>query len=220
MILTPPSRAFTRRDWRGLEHLPATGGVLVAANHISSADPIALTDFLVHGARRAPRFLAKHTLFAGDGLVGRVMRGAGQIPVDRGAEDPSAALDAAVQALQDGRCVVIYPEGTVTRDPDRWPMPARTGVARLALLSGAPVVPVGQWGAHRVHGGGRRVRLLPRSTVSFLAGPPVDLSPWQGRPLTAEVLRQATEAIMAAITAQVEVLRGETAPVTTDRRPA
>jgi 1-acyl-sn-glycerol-3-phosphate acyltransferase len=213
VILKPPTLLFTRHDWRGTEHVPR-GGVILAANHISLADPIALADFVLYGLRRAPRFMAKSEMFRGNGLVGRVMRGADQIPVHRNQEDASAALEDAVAALHRGDAVVIYPEGTVTRDPGKWPMVARTGVARLALLSGAPVVPIAQWGAQEILDSYRAkgLHLLPPHRIHVLAGPPVDLSPWAGKPLTGPVLREATDAVMDEITAQLQVLRGQTAP--------
>ena len=216
LIAKPPLLLLTRRDWRGLDRLPRRGGVLVAANHISHLDPLVLGDFLVYGARRLPRYLAKSEIFVGDGLTARIIRGTKQIPVHRRSADASAALGPAVQALHDGECVTIYPEGTVSRDPGKWPMLAKTGVARLALLSGAPVVPVAQWGAQEIADTYRTsgVHLLPRHTMRIAAGAPVDLSPWQGKDLTADVLREATAAIMTAITEQVELLRGETAPTT------
>lgn len=214
-ILKPPTAVLTRRVSTGTDLVPA-GGVILAANHISHADPIVLADFVLYDLHRTPRFLAKRELFRGNGLVGRVMRGAGQIPVDRHAPDASRALGPAVAALHRGETVVIYPEGTVSRDPGKWPMHARTGVARLALLSGAPVVPVAQWGAQEIHDTYRSpgVHLRPRRTVRFRVGPPVDLSPWAGQELTADVLRAATEAVMDALTAELEALRGERAPAT------
>lgn len=216
VILKPPLLLLTRRDWRRLDRVPATGGVIVAANHISHVDPLVLADFVLYGARRPPRYMAKSTLFVGNGLVPRVMRGAKQIPVHRKTADASLALKDAVAALQNGECVVIYPEGTVSRDPGKWPMRARTGVARLALLSGAPVIPVAQWGAQEVLDSYRTkgLHLLPRHTMVLQAGEPVDLSPWQGKELTGEVLREATAAVMAALTRELEELRGETAPAT------
>ncbi len=214
VLLKPLTWMFMRKDWQGREHIPATGGVILAANHISHADPIALADYIVFGNARAARFLAKSTLFKGNGLVGRVMRGASQIPVHRHTADASLALKDAVSALQRGECIAIYPEGTVTRDPDKWPMVGRTGVARLALLSGAPVVPVAQWGAQEILDSYRTkgLHLLPRHTMHFLAGPPVDLSAYAGKELTAEVLRAATDEVMSAITDLVAQLRGERAP--------
>jgi 1-acyl-sn-glycerol-3-phosphate acyltransferase len=212
-LITPPLRLFTRPDWSGSQHVPP-GGVILAVNHISNADPFVLADFVLRHLQRTPRFLAKDSLFRGGGVVARTLRGAGQIPVHRDTANASAALSDAVAALDRAECVVIYPEGTVTRDPDTWPMLAKTGVARLALLSGAPVVPVGQWGAQRIVGAAphRSLRLWPPTRVQVVAGPPVDLSPYAGRELTGDVLRAATVDIMRAVTALVEDLRGASAP--------
>jgi 1-acyl-sn-glycerol-3-phosphate acyltransferase len=222
VILKPLATAFTRPVWRGIEHVPASGGVILAANHISHADPIVLADYVLYGTRRIARFMAKSTLFTQKPLVGAVMRGARQIPVHRHTADASLALRDAVAALHAGECIVIYPEGTVSRDPAKWPMRAKTGVARLALLSGAPVVPVGQWGSQAILDTyrARGLHLLPRHEVRLLAGPPVDLSAHAGRPLTADVLRAATDDVMRAITRLVEELRGEPAPAEVyDHRP-
>jgi 1-acyl-sn-glycerol-3-phosphate acyltransferase len=214
LLIKPALLLCTRRDWRGQQHVPGQGGVILAANHISHADPLTLCDYVLHGVHRIPRFLAKDTLFRGGGIVARTMRGAGQIPVYRKTSNASAALRDAVAALDHGECVVIYPEGTVSRDPDKWPMLAKTGVARLALLSGAPVVPVGQWGAQEILDSyrGGALHLLPPTRVSVLAGPPVDLSPYEGLELSGDVLRAATADIMRGVTALVEQLRGQTAP--------
>ena len=213
-VLKPPSLMMWRREVSGLEHVPDTGGVILAANHISHLDPIALCDHVLYDLKRVPRFLAKDTLFRGKGLVARVMRGAEQIPVHRHTADASKALDAAVAALSRGETVVLYPEGTVSRDPDKWPMAGRTGVARLALLSGAPVLPLAQWGVQEILDSYRSKGFhpFPRRTVRFRYGPPVDLSSYAGAPLSAEVLRSATERVMDAITRELEVLRGEAAP--------
>jgi 1-acyl-sn-glycerol-3-phosphate acyltransferase len=212
-LLKPLALAFTRPEWRGTEHVPERGGVILACNHISWTDPVVMADFVLFATGRVARFLAKRALFAG-GPVAWVMRGAGQIPVDRGSTSASAALADAVRALQAGECVVLYPEGTVTRDPDKWPMVAKTGVVRLALLSGAPVVPVGQWGAQRLHDTyrGGSVHLLPRAPVRVVAGPVVDLAAYRDREMTTEVLRSATDEVMGAITSLVAQARGEQAP--------
>jgi 1-acyl-sn-glycerol-3-phosphate acyltransferase len=213
-VIKPPLLLFTRPAWSGKQNVPPNGGVILAVNHISHADPMVLCDYVLHHLRRIPRFLAKDTLFEGGGIVARTMRGAGQIPVHRRTANASLALSDAVAALDRGECVVIYPEGTVSGDPDNWPMLAKTGVARLALLSGAPVVPVGQWGAQRIIDTNRskRVRLLPRTRVQLTTGPPVDLSRYAGQELTGEVLRAATADVMRAITTVVEQLRAQTAP--------
>jgi 1-acyl-sn-glycerol-3-phosphate acyltransferase len=209
-ILWPPNRLLMRHEWRHPERVPRTGGVILAVNHISTADPLTFAYF-VHEQKRQPRYLAKEEVFELRGW-GRIVRGAGQIPVRRGTTDASRALSAARKALEEGKCVIIYPEGTVTKDPDGWPMAARTGAARLALESGAPVLPVAQWGAQDLVGGGLLARLRRRPLLQVSVGEPVDLSPWRGRPLSAEVLRAATSAIMTGINAELEGLRGGTAP--------
>jgi 1-acyl-sn-glycerol-3-phosphate acyltransferase len=210
-VIKPTLLALTKREWRGREHVPATGGVILAVNHISYVDPFVVAHF-VYEAGRAPRFLAKASLFRLP-LVGRVVSGAGQIPVHRYTDNASTALEDATAALRRGEAVVIYPEGTVTRDPRTWPMRARTGVARLALESGAPVVPVAQWGAQEVLSYGEKLpRLLPRKTMRFLAGPPVDVSGYARREPTARVLREVTDLTMARVRAQLGELRGEEPP--------
>ena len=213
-VLKPLCLLLWRKESTGREHVPSSGGVILAVNHISHLDPIAVCDFVLYELGRAPRFLAKSDLFHGNGLVATVMRGADQIPVYRHTADASKALDAAVDALARGEAVVLYPEGTVSRDPDKWPMVARTGVARLALLSGAPVVPVAQWGAQEILDSYRSPGFhpFPRHVVRFRVGPPVDLSAYAGAPLSAPVLREVTDTVMAAITAELEALRGEKAP--------
>lgn len=213
-VLKPLCLVLWRREASGLQHLPAGRGVILAANHISHLDPIALCDHVLYDLRLSPRFMAKSTLFEGNGLVARVMRGADQIPVYRHTADASKALDAAVAALARGETIVLYPEGTVSRDPQKWPMAGRTGVARLALLSGAPVVPLAQWGAQEILDSYRSKGFhpFPRRTMRFRLGPPVDLSDLAGRPLSAEVLREGTERVMDAITRELEVLRGAAAP--------
>ena len=210
-VVKPTMVLFTRRRWRGAEHLPATGGVIVAVNHVSEIDPFVIGHFLVNN-HRLPRFLAKAELFRKAPLKW-IFEGADQIPVYRHAADASAALAPAVEALQRGECVLIYPEGSVTRDPQMWPMKARTGIARIALLSGAPVIPVAQWGPQEILPyKARRPRLLRRRTMHVLAGPPVDLSEYVDRPMTAELLHAATDAVMHRVAELLGELRGEEPP--------
>ncbi len=218
-VLKPLLAVFTRHEWRGREHVPRTGGVIIVFNHVSYADPPIAAQF-VYDLPRMPRFLAKESLFRLP-LVGRVVGGAGQIPVYRGTTDASSSLRAAKKALERGEAVIIYPEGTVTKDPDLWPMTAKTGAARLALETGTPVIPVAQWGAQRLYDGRtKKVRLRPRTPVVLAAGPPVDLSAWEGKTLTSAVLRGATEAIMVRLRDQVAEIRGETPPAAIFRQPA
>lgn len=211
MILYPLDSLFFRLRWHRLDRLPPNGGILLAVNHISQADTAAMARF-VWQAGRIPRFLIKSGVFDWP-VVGRMMSGAGQIPVYRGTADAKDSLRAASAALQSGECVIIYPEGTITRDPDYWPMAAKTGVARLALANPEiPVYPVGQWGAQATLGRGGRFRPFPRHRHQASVGRPVELSGYYGREPTAAVLAEMTSVIMAAITDEVAALRGETPP--------
>ena len=208
-IVRPTLLVLTRRDWRGTENLPRDGGFILAANHLSYVDPL-LIGHLCYDNGRIPRFMAKAELFRIRGLR-TILRGTRQIAVYRRSPDASLALRDAVAALKEGACVVIYPEGTTTKDPRYWPMQGKTGVARLALLTGAPVVPVGQWGAQRIFGQDKKVHLR-RTDIHMLVGPPVDLSAFDTGDLTVETLRAATDLVMDAIRGQVAELRGEPAP--------
>jgi 1-acyl-sn-glycerol-3-phosphate acyltransferase len=218
VVLWPLVGAVFKVRWRNRERIPATGGVILATNHVSYADPLVFARF-VWDSGRVPRFLIKDDLFRVF-FVGRVLRGAKQIPVSRGSVEAEKSIQHAVRALASGECVCIYPEGTVTRDPDFWPMVGRTGVARLALSSDVPVVPVAQWGPqHAVDVYHKRFRLLPRKEVHCVAGEPVDLSAYRGRPLTADLLREVTDLIMGAVRAELATVRGEPAPTAFYRRP-
>ena len=211
VVVIPLLRLLLRRDWRGGEHLPRAGGVVAVTVHASNLDPLTFAHF-VHGHGRVMRFLAKSSLFRVPGL-GPLLRSAEQIPVHRGTEDASRAYTSAVAAVEAGQLVAVFPEGTLTRDPDLWPMRGKTGAARIALATGAPVVPIGQWGAHQVLPRyTRRLRLVPRRTVHVWAGPPVDLDDLRSRPVDADVLAQATDRIMAALVEIVADQRGETPP--------
>ena len=115
----------------------------------------------------------------------------------RGRADAGLVLKEAEKRLAEGAAVIFYPEGTATRDPELWPMVAKTGVARLALTSGAPVIPIAHWGTQDILPyGSKKVKLFPRKTVRTVAGEPVDLSEWAGKHTSAKALRAATAAIM------------------------
>ena len=214
LILRPLIRALMKHDWQGQEHfIPdgPDGGMIVAANHLSYADVLAVALFCDQ-AGRYPTFLAKSTLFKIK-ILGPILVKLGQLPVYRGQADAALVLRDAETGVRDGACVVFYPEATVTRDPDKWPMVAKTGVARLALATGAPVIPVGHWGAQDVLPyGSFKPHVIPRHTVRIIAGPPVDLSEFAGQPLDTPTLRAATDKIMADVAALVGKLRGEDPP--------
>lgn len=215
VTLWPTLMSTTKRDWRGVENLqrtyPPDDGIVVAANHLSWFDPLPLCHVLWDNGR-SPRILAKDSLFATP-VLKHILRGTGQIPVKRSSDDAALAVADAVAAVRDGEAVVLYPEGTITRDDDLWPMTGRTGAARIALQSGAPVIPIAQWGAQDVMGPYRKeFKLLPRKTMHYNIGAPVALDDLRDRPITAELLAEATNRIMDDITALLAELRGEQPP--------
>ncbi|HUC25109.1 MAG TPA: 1-acyl-sn-glycerol-3-phosphate acyltransferase [Streptosporangiaceae bacterium] len=212
IILRPGIRMMMRLDWRGQENLPADGPVILAANHLSYMDIFAVSLF-ADSARRYPVFLAKSSLFAIP-VLGTILGRLGQLPVYRGQVDAALVLKQAAElAARNNACVIFYPESTVTRDPDQWPMVAKTGVARLALERNIPVVPIAHWGAQRILPYGKFVpKFLPRKTVQIAAGPPVDLAEFTDQPMTNAVLRAATNKIMTEVAALLGGLRGQTPP--------
>jgi len=213
-LLNQVLKRVTRHAWQGQQHIPASGGVVFVVNHISNLDPLVFGQFLAY-AGRYPHYLGKASLFRVP-VVGRIITACGQIPVERGTANASQALSRAVEAVREGKTVTVYPEGTITLDPDLWPMQGKTGAARLALEANVPVIPVATWGGHEVMGAKKMhwPRLLPRRTLRVIAGEPVDLDDLRAQRATPAVLRQATDRIMRAVTALVAELRGEEAPAT------
>lgn len=211
LVLRPFLTVVAKRDWRGREHLPPRRGVVVVTNHVSHLDPLTLAHFLIDNGR-LPRFLAKESVFRVP-VLGHILDRCGQIRVYRETRDAGRSLQDAVAAVEGGECVVVYPEGTITRDPDLWPMRGKTGAARMALATGCPVVPVAQWGAQEVlEPYGKRLHVRPRRTVRVQAGPTVPLDDLREVPLTPAVVATATERVMAAITTELQKLRGGTPP--------
>jgi 1-acyl-sn-glycerol-3-phosphate acyltransferase len=188
------------------------GPVLVVANHISQLDPI-YTAVYLRKSGRVPHIMAKASLWKIP-IVGKVVAGTGQIPVERGGGQGQVGLEAAVNALKAGQMVLIYPDGTVTRDPDKWPMKPRPGVAAMALAGDFPVVPVVHWGTQEVYvpytkGG---FHPLPRKDIRVVAGPPIDLSAYRGKPVDARLVRDVSYVIQAAVRDLLGQVRGETPP--------
>jgi 1-acyl-sn-glycerol-3-phosphate acyltransferase len=212
IILHPGLRLLMRFRWSGKENIPKTGGIILAPNHMSYADWGSIALFSDGYAKRYPVFMIKSAIFEVK-VIGPLMYKFGQLPVFRGRGDAGLVLKAAEQALRAGACVIVYPEGTATRDPDLWPMTGKTGAARLALTTGAPVIPIAQWGAQEILPyGSKKPKLWPRKIVRMVAGPPVDLSAYQGKRLGASTLQAATVDIMADITALLAKIRQETPP--------
>ena len=170
----------------GMDRVPAGGPLLVAGNHVSHFDPLAHGFFLSRAGRR-PRYLAKSELWR-NGFLRPVLDGTHQIPVDRGT-GRSAPVDAAVESLQRGEVVVFYPEATTTRNPDHTPMQGKTGIARVALRSGVPVL-------------GRFQPPPPEG-----AGNPLDFAEFAGRGEEPAILRKVTDQVMAELARLVEEMR-------------
>ncbi len=210
-ILRTLMTTMMKKDWHGAEHLPAEGAFIAVSNHVTYADPLSFAHFLYNNGR-APRFLAKSGLFKVP-VIGWLLRSLDQVPVFRGTSQAKEAVEVGQDFLERGAMISIFPEGTLTRDPDLWPMQARTGAARMALAADVPVVPVAQWGAQRLLGRYSKVlKPIPRKTVTVVAGPAIDLDDLRGKPLTHDVVREATDRIMDTLTTMVEELRGEKAP--------
>ena len=183
----------------------------MVCNHISYVDPLLFTHFLYDNGR-APRYLGKASLFKLP-IIGRVLLGAGQIPVERESSSASQSLQHAVAFLKAGHLLGVYPEGTLTRDENYWPMKAKTGIARLAILSQVPVIPCAQWGAQKILPAySKKPKLFPRTKVIVVAGETLNFSKWAGRAEDPVALEEATAYVMSAITKLLENLRGETAP--------
>ncbi|NIH81933.1 lysophospholipid acyltransferase family protein [Amycolatopsis viridis] len=210
-VLFYPVSWIGRRVYLGAERIPREGPALVVMNHVSHMDP-AVDAVFIHRQKRVPRFLAKDSL-ARAPIFGKILVGAGSIPVYRGSVQAGDSLRAAHQALSEGKVVVIYPEGTITKDPEGWPKRSHTGVARLALDNDVPVIPVARWGTQQIldfyH---KKVRLLPRTTVTHKVGEPVDLSAYRGKPQTGALLREVTELLMERVTGLLTDIRGEQPP--------
>lgn len=210
-VARPLMNVLIGKEWYGLDRLPQDEGFIVVPNHYTEIDPI-VVGHMLYNQNIMPHFLAKDGLFSTP-LLGAVLRGANQIPVERSGAGAGTSLVGARQVLDGGGAVVIYPEGTLTRDPELWPMKGRTGAARLALGTGAKVIPVVHWGAQEVFPRyAKRFKIFPRKKVKVVVGLPVDLSDFAGKHGDKATLEAMTEVIMKDITAMVEDLRGEQAP--------
>lgn len=213
-IVIPFLNVISQKDWRGGESIPRSGAMIAICNHTSYADPLLFAHFLYRNGR-AVRFLGKASLFRTP-FLGWILRHGGQVPVERDIKGAaSEALPYALAFLEAGHCLGIYPEGTLTRDGQGWPMVAKTGVARIAVASRVPVIPCAQWGAAEVLPPySKRVKFWPRTRVTVIAGDPLDFSHWYGKEEEPEAMVAATAYAMRAITELLEKVRGEVAPET------
>ncbi|WP_042543987.1 lysophospholipid acyltransferase family protein [Leucobacter komagatae] len=196
--------------------LPKTGPFILAPNHFSEIDPIAMGAAVWH-LGRVPRFLAKESLFKIP-VFGWMLRKSGQIPVERaGAVMRSTGLDnplsSASKLIESQGGVIVYPEGTLTRDPDLWPMRGKSGAVRLALESGIPLIPAAHWGTQELMPRyGKSIRPFPRKTIEVAIGDPMDMSEFRDRHIDQRLINEATTKLMNEITKLLEGLRGEKAP--------
>ena len=210
-VLIPLLNLITKRTWQGAENIPKSGPAIIISNHLSYADVLFFAQFLFKNGR-APRFIGKRSIFNVP-VIGRILLAAGQIPVDRESTHASKALDHAVAALKAGHLIGIYPEGTLTRDENLWPMVAKTGAARLAIITQLPIVPVAAWGiADVLPRYNKMPHIWKRSKITLRAGTPIDMSAWFGKEDDPIALAEATAHIMAELTTMLEDIRGEKRP--------
>jgi 1-acyl-sn-glycerol-3-phosphate acyltransferase len=212
VVLYYPVSALFRLTYRNIERIPEHGPMILVTNHVSHVDPFLVSKFVLD-AGRVPRFLAKESIFD-VAVVGWGMRRMGHIPVKRGTVDARQSLAAAVAALEAGGVIVLHPEGTVTRDPDGWPMVGKTGAARLAsLVPDVPVIPLAQWGVQdQFDLYKKKVKLIPRPRHTISVGAPIDLTAFRDREPNVRTLQEMTDTIMRRLRADVAELRGRPAP--------
>lgn len=209
-LLIPFMELVGRYRLHGTQNIPAVGSVVVSPNHYSDIDPIVI-GYALYKLGRMPRFLAKASLFRIP-VAGWMLRKAGQVPVERAGRNAANPLAAARRVAAAGHVVVIYPEGTLTRDPDLWPMRGKFGAVRTALDAGIPLIPAVSWGAQKILPRYGRLRLFPRQDVDVVFGPPLDLAEFAGKSSDSKALAAATTKLMNTLAAMVGELRGETPP--------
>ena len=195
-VLPPVLRAVWRPVVEGADRVPLTGGVLLASNHLSFADSVVIPAV----APREVVFLAKSEYFTGTGVRGTLQRawfeGLGMVPVDR--DDTRSALDSletALEVLRAGKAFGVYPEGTRSRDGRLYR--GRTGVAQLALQSGAPIVPVGLIGTEQLQPVGSNRPRLAKVTVRF--GEPLEIAGRYDGVAPGRARREITDEVMRRI---------------------
>lgn len=210
VVARPSLNLMMGKDWQRMERLPE-GGYIAVSNHVTEMDPLAVAHAVYMGGN-TPHFLAKESLFKVP-MLGGALRGLKQIPVIRDKRESHKSLEVAQEVLDEGGAIIIYPEGTLTRDPDLWPMRSKTGAARLALTTGAPIVPITHWGVQDfLPPYAKAPRPLPRKKYRLNVGETVDLDDLRAKPLGRQVLAEATERIEDALTSGVAELRDEEAP--------
>lgn len=213
-LVIPAVSVLAKIRTRGQQNVPRSGAFVLAPNHYSEFDPLVVA-VAVWRTGRLPRFMAKEGLFRVP-VLGSLLRVTGMIPVARTSSAAAATqtLAQSQQLVENAQGVIVYPEGSLTRDPELWPMRGKSGAVRLALAGDIPLIPMAQWGTQEIMGRyGKGLKLWPlRKPVRVLIGEPVDLSDLKGRASENAALVEATNRLMAAITALLEELRAEKAP--------
>ena len=211
MVLAPILRLMFTIKTSGKENLPQ-GGYILVGNHLSYLDPFSFAYSVYIHMKRVPHYLAKESIFRIP-IIGKILPKVGQIPVYRGGKSNEEPLRAAKEFLKAGQVVVVFPEGTLTRDPDQWPMRGKAGAIRLAVELGLPIVPCGQWGVEKVLGNySKKFRPNPFHVVRVKIGKPMFFRELEGKTPTAQELAAATDTVMREIATIVGELRGETPP--------
>lgn len=209
-VVVPLVGVFARIELRGVENLPREGAYVLAPNHNSEFDPLVVA-VAVWRAGRAPRFMAKESLFKVP-VLGAALRATGMVPVPRTSTSANQSITAAQDIARDGRGVIVYPEGTLTRDPDLWPMRGKTGAVRLALGGNLPLIPMAQWGVQQILPRYGKLRFPRRSKVIVEFGPALDLSAYTATATQPATLTRATDELMTRLAEMLSGLRGLPAP--------
>lgn len=212
-VIVPLMGLFTKIEITGGEKLPAEGAYVLAANHHSEIDPLVVA-VAVWRLGRAPRFMAKESLFRVP-VLGWALRATGMVPVARASTSGTArtTLDTSRDLVRHGRGVIVYPEGTLTRDPDLWPMRGKSGAVRLAAAGGIPVIPMAQWGAQQLLPRYGKPRLWPlRRRMTVVIGDPIDLDDVRGEHANSAQVNAATTRIMDRIAEMLGEIRDLTPP--------
>ncbi len=211
MIVVPIVGWLARIEIRGADHLPRDGAYVMAPNHHSEIDPLTVA-VATWKMGRAPRFMAKESLFRVP-VLGAALKATGMVPVTRGKSGAAQSIEQASELVRGARGVIVYPEGTLTRDPDLWPMRGKSGAVRLALAGDIPLIPVAHWGEQQFMPRYGKLKLFPpRRRVTVLVGEPVDLSDLRGRAHEASALSEATTRLMDELSRLLGELRDETPP--------
>lgn len=212
-LVVPVVGLIARIEIIGGDKLPREGAYVLAPSHSTEFDPL-IVAVATWRMGRAPRFMAKESLFRVP-VLGWALRATGMVPVARSSSAASArqTLDTANTLVTHGRGVIVYPEGTLTRDPDLWPMRGKTGAVRLALAGGIPLIPMAHWGGQEILPRYGKLSLWPlRRRVRVVVGDPIDLDEHRTEQASPGALVAGTDRLMAEISSLLAELRGEPAP--------